>query len=1556
MTETVSGSAARKGRRKSGLKIRRIHTTPGVHPYDQVTWERRDVVMTNWRDGSINFEQHGVEFPDSWSVNAANIVTTKYFRGAVGAPQREWSLKQLVDRVTNTYTTTGKEQGYFASDEDAEIFDHELKYALIHQIFAFNSPVWFNVGTASPQQVSACQPYDALVSTPVGLVPIGKLVEDNAVGAKVYDAHGITRILAAKANGVKPVLRLHTERGFALDVTPDHLVWRSSNDAGGSFVPAGDLKAGDTLSWHLRDGDREDEGKDQIGRIEQLGDMEVYDIQTESGEYLSGNLRVHNCFILAVDDTMDSILDWYREEGLIFKGGSGAGVNLSRIRSSKELLSSGGTASGPVSFMRGADASAGTIKSGGATRRAAKMVVLDVDHPDVEEFIVTKAREEEKIRVLRDAGFDMDLGGQDIVSVQYQNANNSVRVSGEFMRAVEDDMPFDLLARRTGEVIETVDAKQLFRKMAEAAWECADPGIQYDDTINKWHTNPESGRITASNPCSEYMSLDNSSCNLASINLLKFLRDDDTFDAERFVKVSELIITAMDISICFADFPTEKIAAVTRAYRQLGIGYANLGALLMATGHAYDSEGGRAIAAAITSLMTGAAYKRSAELAKVVGPYDGYQRNATAHKQVMRMHADASAKISSIGRLDREIIALASETWQECLTTGEANGYRNAQASLLAPTGTIGFMLDCDTTGIEPDLALVKFKKLVGGGSMQIVNQTVPRALKNLGYQPEQIEAITEYIAEHGHVVNAPSLRPEHYEVFDCAMGERAIAPMGHVRMMAAVQPFLSGSISKCVTGDSLVASAEGLIRIRDLHRGEAADSFRGEHLVISSLDGDRKTDAFYYGGVRPVRRVRLRSGHTITGTYPHRLLVTRSGGLTWQTLGEIRQGDAVALQYGAELWASVPASLRNVRTSPLYGCQKQVRLPEEMSTELAFLLGAYAAEGCTIRSTWTVRITNSDHAVLERVRRAWTELFGVEAKIVTQSDRCPEVHVSSKTIVQFLAALGCGSRASEKHIPDVVLRSPREMVMAFLQGLALDAYVAFSSGQGKWAICLDSPDLLDDLQAIMTNLGVLHGRIRKHNRENGKDYEEVYASGLQGQLMASLVPFLEQDKAARGAEFLTRNYKTGSADVVPGITGRELYEMIPRASDRKNGGNWRSEFTFLLDPRTSQVTRRSLERVSTLPGVQLPDWLRQVLDGNLHFSPVEFVADAGEAEVYDLSVPTTHAFVANGIMNHNTVNMPESATVDDVEQIYFEGWKLGLKALAIYRDNCKVGQPLSAAKKKEETAQAQAPAPAPVVADPATEPHEHRPVRRRLPKTRSATVTRFDVAGAEGYMTASTYPDDGVGEVFLKLGKQGSTLAGVMDAFSMAISVGLQYGIPLESFVSKFTNMRFEPAGMTDDPDIRIATSVMDYIFRRLALDHLPYEERADLGILSAAERAAQLAGEDPATLGEDVDPVELAQSAAVEKDFYSERARGVSQPDPAQAPSPASAGAAPAAQPNGASPAAPAAPHSTAELIEAQQGRTADAPLCLTCGTKMRPAGSCYVCEGCGSTSGCS
>jgi ribonucleoside-diphosphate reductase alpha chain len=827
-------------------------------------------------------------------------------------------------------------------------------------------------------------------------------------------------------------------------------------------------------------------------------------------------------------------------------------------------------------------------------------------------------------------------------------------------------------------------------------------------------------------------------------------------------------------------------------------------------------------------------------------------------------------------------------------------------------------MMDCDTTGIEPDFSLVKFKKLVGGGSMQIVNQTVPRALRALGYQEEQVEAIVEYIAEHGHVIDAPGLREQHYEVFDCAMGKRAISPMGHVRMMAAVQPFISGAISKCVVRDTLVATGDGLVRIGSLHDGEAEDSFRDERLIVSSLDGPRKTDAFYYGGVRPVRSIRLRSGHTITGTHVHRVFVAGDDGPAWRHLGEIEVGDSVAVQYGADMWSPVPASLRDIRISRTYGSQKQVVLPQEMTSELALLLGAYAAEGHTSRSNWTVVITNSVPTVLERVRSAWETVFGLTARIVQQPGKCPAVVVSSKTLVEFLDALGCGGRASDKRIPDTVLRSPREMVLSFLQGLALDAYVTTSTAP-KWAICLDSPRLLDDLQAVLTNLGILHGRIRKHNAEYGKDFDEVYAAGRQGQLLASLVPFLEPEMAARSAAYLRMDIGSGTADVVPGVTGRQLYEAIPRG--REGRWSWRNEFGFLLDPRTQHVTRRTLERVASIPGVELPQWVATVLDGNLHFTPVVSAEEAGEAEVYDLSVPETHAFVGNGIMNHNTVNMPETATVEDIEEIYRSGWELGLKALAIYRDNCKVGQPLSTRKKPAE-------APAPVV--------EYRPTRKRLPKKRPSQTVSFSVAGAEGYATSSSYPDDGLGELFVKMSKQGSTLAGVMDAFSIAISIALQYGVPLETYVSKFVNMRFDPAGMTDDPDIRIASSVMDYLFRRLALDYLPFEKRADLGIFTAEERAATVAGSygpgDDADESE-VDVEALRSSAPVEKhhEAVEDTQRVAAKPAPVEV-------------------------HSSTELLELQQGTVADAPLCFTCGTKMRPAGSCYVCEGCGSTSGCS
>jgi ribonucleoside-diphosphate reductase alpha chain len=798
------------------------------------------------------------------------------------------------------------------------------------------------------------------------------------------------------------------------------------------------------------------------------------------------------CFILAVEDTMDSILNWYVEEGTIFKGGSGAGINLSLIRSSQELLQGGGTASGPVSFMRGADASAGTIKSGGKTRRAAKMVILNAEHPDVEDFIWCKAVEERKARVLRDAGFDMDLDGKDSHSTQYQNANNSVRVTDEFMQAVIDDADWHLRAVTDGSVLRTLKARDLFRQFSEAAWECADPGMQFDTTINRWHTATNTGRINGSNPCSEYMHLDNSACNLASLNLLTFLQDDGSFDVEGFRSAVEVIFTAQEILVGNADYPTESIAATSRRFRQLGIGYANLGALLMAQGIPYDSDDGRAWAAAITALMTGHSYATSARTAARMGPFAGYTENAEPMLNVLRMHRGAVADIDE-ERVPPALLGAAQEAWESAVETAEQYGVRNSQASVLAPTGTIGLLMDCDTTGVEPDLGLVKLKKLVGGGTMSIVNQTVPRALERLGYSPEQIDSIIAYIDENKTILGAPQLAVEHLPVFACSMGDNVIHYRGHVRMMGAVQPFISGAISK-------------------------------------------------------------------------------------------------------------------------------------------------------------------------------------------------------------------------------------------------------------------------------------------------------------------------------------------------------------------------------------------------------------------------------------------------------TVNMPEEATVEEIEQLHIEAWQLGIKAVAIYRDNCKVAQPLSTAKKDGTEAPmgaAEVSAAAdPVLAAKIAELEQalavqtvivKQPIRERLPKRRRSNTFKFRVADCEGYVHVGEYEDGRPGELFLKISKQGSTLAGIMDAFGIAISMGLQNGVPLSTYVKQYTNMRFEPAGMTDDPDLRLATSLVDYIFRRLAVDYLTYSERSELSILTTEERT------QPTLPG--VDEVATPTvGIGTQTDF------GVEAAPPAPAPA---AGDQP---------------------VVLGRAEVKDAPYCYQCGNAMQRAGSCYVCASCGTTSGCS
>src|SRR4051812_27702355 len=658
-TENPAETRVLEGREDVSIGVERYFTSDGDDPFETVDWEQRTALIPG-KDGP-SFEQKDVEFPSFWSQTATNIVAQKYFRGKLNTPQREHSVGQMIGRVTDTITAWGVKDGYFVDQAEADTFHAELTHLLLHQMAAFNSPVWFNVGFEENPQCSAC-------------------------------------------------------------------------------------------------------------------------------------------FILSVDDTMESILEWNTKEGKIFRGGSGSGINLSKIRGSMEPLSKGGTASGPVSFMRGADAWAGTIKSGGKTRRAAKMVVLDVDHPDIVDFIECKAREEEKAEALARAGFDMSIDGDGFTSIQYQNANNSVRVTDAFMHAVENDQEWRTTARTTGEPIgEPIPARELMRDIAEAAWRRADPGVQYDTTINQWHTSPASGRINASNPCSEYMHVDDSACNLASLNLMKFRRPDGTFDVDAFEHTVDIIFLAQEIIVGPSSYPTEEIAVNARAFRQLGLGYANLGAYLMANGMPYDSDAGRATAAAITALMTGRAYRESAKVAAALGPYERYEENREPHNAVMQMHRDASYAIPETVSADRDLLDAARRAWEEAVEAGEAHGYRNAQATVLAPTGTISFLMDCDTTGIEPDFSLVKFKELVGGGQMTIVNRTIPMALQTLGYADEEIEQIEAHVNEHATIIGAPGLRAEHLPVFDVAVGERAISHMGHIKMMGAVQPFLSGAISKTV-------------------------------------------------------------------------------------------------------------------------------------------------------------------------------------------------------------------------------------------------------------------------------------------------------------------------------------------------------------------------------------------------------------------------------------------------------------------------------------------------------------------------------------------------------------------------------------------------------------------------------------------------------------------------------------------------------------------------------------------------------------------------------------
>jgi len=2492
------------------LKFARHFTQSGQDPFSTSQWERRTASITG-ENGKSVFEQKDCEIPASWSQLATNVVVSKYFRGPMGTPQRETSVRQVIGRVADTISDWGKQGGYFASEEDNQAFRDELVYLLLHQYGAFNSPVWFNLGVkGARQQASACQPYDALVSTPSGLVPIGELVERNAVGAKVFDAHGVARIVAVKENGVKTVLRVHTKAGYTLDVTGDHLVWKATGAKSGQWVEAGTLKAGDALQWHrtpvvdksqelsgdvseaalmgwlqsdgfvgryegtnssltieaivvnaeeeawvraaleatfpsahshtrgvetqnteldckrirvygeflapfiekwgllarrhemrvpsslftaplsvvaaylrslfqaegyvcVRDnavvaidmmgeemmrgvqklllrfgiysrlrrkedarpdragmwslgirtlGDRELFAQEigfigqakatklahslkfnglrasgpkriQIERIEVRGEMPVFDIQTSSGEYLSGNIRVHNCFINSVHDDMESIMELAATEARLFKGGSGAGTNLFRIRSSREQLSGGGIASGPVSFMRGWDAFAGAIKSGGTclapyqrvytesgpvaveelakrdgfitlsfdppanrykakrarawlagrkrvvrvetdkgqfdlsfdhpvklssgeyvragdlkegqslfacsidsqhghvrvhlrdgqkgkeflhrliagdvlgheleglvvhhcngdkgnnapdnlevmtqaqhaalhgretalrgehifqtgdfshagsdngmhrdgtfwtseaadsyrelqsdilvrsgraaemqreaarqktlntafrvlnagwpietfeqyargrkvvigriaslaqlreqldeefgsydefrrevtrsnhrvvgvstigemdvydvevecptpddkspqtghnfliwhgeeptgsgvivanTRRAAKMVILNADHPDIAEFITCKANEEKKAWALIDAGYNggFNVPGGAYDSVAFQNANHSVRVTDEFMRAAENGASWSTRAVTSGAVVETLNARDLLTSISETTHLCGDPGLQYDTTLNDWHTCPNSGRINASNPCcvtgdtlvavadgrvavpikelvgtevpvfahdhatgkttisrmwnigvkrenvavfrvtlddgttfratddhlimlrdgsyrmvrdlsagdslmpfhskvlapqknrtkrryiwngaswtpqyralwnfwngeqpvgthihhadfkalndapdnlvlldadehnalhvskmvgdnnparrlmsdewrgniaravsgernpnfgkthsdaakaqmsgkakarfesreerdlaaqralgwmeearaqgrkigrtpkerevrccpicrenfpsaretqvfcsnecrqslmgramigakggaakagrtvspetraklsasvsrasnpaqksqagrasnrasalkaarllldngvepafdswdalrlqaralgakrvpraatlshlfacesefqeaatlynhkvasveacgfedvydgtvdthhnfailtsaedscakgqqnfsgifihnSEFVFLDDTACNLASINLLKFY-DFDTghFDARSYVHTSETFLMAQEIIVSFASYPTAKIAENSELFRPLGLGYCNIGALLMAMGLAYDSDEGRAFAGALTAIMTGAAYRQSAKIARNTGAFEGYALNREPMLRVIGKHRDAVGRINS-SLVAPNVMEEARSCWDEALLLGQKYGYRNSQVTVLAPTGTISFMMDADTTGVEPDIALVKYKKLVGGGLLKIVNQTVPAALRKLGYDENEIATIVEYIDKNDTIEGAPGLEDKHLSVFDCAFkamnGVRSIHHMGHVKMMAAAQPFLSGAISKCVTGDTLIASTEGMFPIGSLYRGEKPGEFGDIEATLASISEPQRADLFYYGGLRPTKRALLADGRKIEGTWNHRVKVAGASGYDWKRMDDLEAGDFVSVRLGASVWASQNADLlTGFAPSPLHTAQKRIELPAKMTPQLARFLGQYIAEGNKTASNYMVRVTNLNPDVLAHCAQTVREQFSMEGRIETdRRNGVTSFVVASKTLCEFLDHIGAGGDSSSKQIPWSVLRSSEECVREFIGGLWLDGYVR---SDGMTAICLNSPELLRQLQVVLNNFGLRAHIIQKYNAPYDKHFGELGMHGADSRRFARLFRLDDAHKTEALEALCDKPKRVHSvySDVIPAFKD-EVRVFIKERRDTQR-------FRHLFDARTKHMAWHSVQQVADFYGEDLfqalPE-LREILENNIHFVAVKTIEDDYSA-VYDFQIPTNHAFLGNSIINHNTVNMPQDCTMDEIRDAYIQSWKMGVKAVAIYRDNSKRTQPLSTSSDAQKADK--------------KESEVRKALRRKLPDERMSITHKFSIAGQEGYFMVGLYEDGSPGEIFIKMSKEGSTISGLMDSFAVAISMCLQYGVPLRVLVNKFSHTRFEPSGYTTNRDIPIAKSLMDYIFRWFDQKFHPNGDNGHFGKVAPA----------------------LGEGEAEPK--KADRAPALSASAPQNTSNPSLF-----THEDGAT--------SSGNLADAQASlmqSQADSPPCPNCGAITVRSGACYKCNECGTTTGC-
>jgi ribonucleoside-diphosphate reductase alpha chain len=1368
-----------------GLSVRRFFTVPGAHPFGLVEWELRDARIGHGE--KVSFEQRDVEFPRSWSQNATNIVAQKYFRGQLGAPAREHSVKQMISRVAGTIAGWGRERGYFATEEDAETFEAELTHILLHQMAAFNSPVWFNVGFEESPQTAAC-------------------------------------------------------------------------------------------------------------------------------------------FILSVEDTMESILEWNTKEGMIFRGGSGSGINLSKIRGSMEPLGKGGTASGPVSFMRGADSWAGTIKSGGKTRRAAKMVVLNADHPDIEEFISCKAKEEDKAAALRDAGFDMSIDGEGFFSIQYQNANNSVRVTEEFMQAVENDEEWHLTARTTGEPVKTVKARDLMRQIARAAWRCADPGVQYDTTINDWHTNPNTGPITASNPCSEYLSIDDSACNLASLNLMKFRRADGMFDASAFEHAVDVVLLAQEIIVDPASYPTDKIGENARAFRQLGLGYANLGAYLMANGMPYDSDEGRATAACITALMTGRAYRRSAEIAAATGPYDGYAINREPHNRVMRMHRDACYVIPDSVCADVQLLTAARRTWEEAVELGERHGYRNAQATVLAPTG-------CLVAGslVTTSRGLVRLETLGNpdGSKWQDLDIEVAtdegprRATKFYVNGLEQVVAIET--ARGYRIQGTPAHRIKVIDhdgnwvwrrMADVGPGDRVPIMLGN--LIGEPQPVVLPPL-----GD-LHWNADHRTRVPRRMSPELAE-FVGYFMGDGSLHAKGIRLCVSDGDQDVIERL-LELGQELFGldgyVFPcqgysevgfHSVPLT----IWWEACGF-----AKLLPYeghrGKGYAPHIPNAILHTNDRDVYA---------------AFVRGLFEADG------------NANNAYVY-----WT----------TSREEF------SRDVQTLLLALGY---VTTRDVMDSRGRfgGPGHR-LRLLNANSAARYVneiSFISERKNEALSIDDHPQAARYDKIPISRALIDEVAPRNDRTRRTLLLEHSRTGTVSRRAATAA--VDRSANAELENLLGYFYDT--------VASRELLEDQPtfdlsvpdNVTYVANGFVSHNTISFLMDCDTTGIEPDfSLVKFKELVGggqmtivnrtVPLAlqtlgyddEQVEQILAYvNEHGT---IVGAPGLAEehlpVFDVAVGeraishmghlkmmgAVQPFISGAISK--TVNMPETVTVEDIADAYVEAWRLGIKALAIYRDGSKTAQALRTDAQKREPAAEDTDIDK-VVADALAK----APKRKRMPRERQSITHKFSIGGHEGYITAGMYEDGSVGEIFLTdIGKEGSTLRGMMNSFATAISIALQYGVPLETLVRKFSYMRFEPEGMTSNPEIPFAKSMPDYIMRWLASRFLDVDLQEELGILTPAVRARQAAQEAASShLGD------VAKSPA---DQPAER-----KPED---------GGKGNGNGNGAYSAGPARPATAAltdepPVIPALRKGLDLGPACQQCGGMMQRTGSCYTCSSCGFNTGC-